>query len=215
MERMNSKRILQEGVFNFGTRNSGMRLNKLMTKLGISEIKDIDGSTWESKTNGPQRAGGEGEAEVTIGGKPLPTDVAERWDWSTEENEQLILKIAHEIAHKFQHDRGYEAALVRSLSNEAIADTDKDFTPYIMLYLTLENSGSITGLGADPFYKAQSESTGKLKVEVLEDMNELIAAYLIGNGYLLYKVQTSVSAINQAQAEQIVVLVSEVCKEFD
>lgn len=215
LEKMNDNRILQEGVKNFGTRNQAMRLNRLATLLNITEVNDMDPNTWVSSTNGPQRVGKSGEADVSIGGKPLPETVAEKWDWSTEGNEQLLLKIAHEFAHKFQHDKGYESALVRSLESGKISDDDEEFTAYITLYLTLENTGSVTGLGADPFYKEQSSITGKLKMEVLEDMTELIGAYLISDDYLFSKLNKSVNTINQAQAEQIAILIARICKELD
>jgi hypothetical protein len=214
-EGIHTKNLLHEAVINFGTGNPSMRLNKLVSLLGITQIENVDETTWESKTSGPQRVGQAGEAEVSIGGRPVPEGVAERWGWSSNEDEQMVLKIAHEFAHKFQHDRGHEQALVRALSSGNIADADEVFTPYISLYLALEGSGSVTGLGADAFYKEQSSNTGNLKVEVLEDMTELIAAYLISDEYLFHKLTTSPANINQAQAEQIAVLITEVCKELD
>jgi hypothetical protein len=214
-ERIQSENFLSEAVTNFGTGNPSMRLNKLIALLGISEIENVDEATWESKTNGPKRVGETGEAKVTIGGRSIPESVAERWGWSGDSNEQMVLKIAHEFAHKFQHDKGYEQALVRALSNGAIDDSDQDFIPYISLYLALEGSGPVTGLGGDSFYREQSRDTGNLKVEVLEDMTELIAAYLISDEYLFHKLSTSPNNINQAQAEQIAILITQVCKDLD
>jgi hypothetical protein len=205
-EGINNNSLLHEAVQHFGTGNPSMRLNKLATLLGITEIKSVDGGTWESKTNGPGRVGELGEAEVSIGGKPVPEDVAQRWHWSNNVDEQMVLKIAHEFAHKF---------LIRALSSGSIADADERFLPYVSLYLALEGGGLVTGLGSDAFYKEQSKNTGNLKVEVLEDMTELIAAYLISDEYLFHKLSTSVTDITQAQAEQIAILITEICKELD
>ena len=186
-------------------------LNRLLAKLNVSSIEDRP-ETWVSSTTGPQRQGGEGAAQITIGMQEVPSEVAARWGWQGTVDEQLVLKIAHECVHKFQHDGGYEQALVRALQTGQVRDEDQEFLPYVSLYLALEETGSVSGLAAEPIYKLQSENTGELKVEILEDMTELIAAYMLGDEYLFSKL--SASHVSQAQAEQVAILVDTVCKDI-
>jgi hypothetical protein len=128
-----------------------------------------------------------------------------------DQNEQLLIKISHELAHTFQEEKGFENALVNFLNG---TNDINEHLPYIELYALLSGIGPINGLATEAVYATQSANTGLLKVEILEDITELIAAYIVSDEYFSYRLENSVSSLTGEQKEEIVIKVIEICKEL-
>ena len=199
--------LLEGPLRQFIEGDPGLRLNRVASLLNSSTISH-DPNTWVSST---RRS--DGENSISIGTAALPLEVAERWGIGTsDQNEQMMVKLSHELAHAFQEEKGFEGALVSFLNGNN--DINERHLPYIELYSLLSGIGPINGLTTEAVYAAQSTNTGLLKVEILEDITELIAAYIVSDEYFSYRLDNSVSSIEQEQKEQIAIKVIEVCREL-
>lgn len=184
-----------------------MRLNRVAALLRSTSVSH-DPSTWVSST---KREGGNNT--ISIGTQELPEQVAERWRVGTsDQNEQLLIKLSHELAHAYQEEKGFETALVGFLDGNN--EIGKQHLPYIELYALLTGIGPINGLTTESVYASQSTNTGLLRVEVLEDITELIAAYIVSDEYFSYRLENSVSSLDQEQKEKIATKVIEICREL-
>lgn len=186
-----------------------LRLNRAAQSLSGANVQ-YNPDTWVSSN----KRNGQEQNEIIIGGKPLPSEVASRWKIGTEDiNEQLLIKTAHELAHQYQHEKGYESALVAWLNGSDVID--QKFIPYLELYAVLAEVGRVSGLSTEKVYSQQSERTGNLKVEILEDITELIGAYLISDEYLNYKLEHSASRLNNEQMTTLATKVVEICQDLE
>ncbi len=188
-----------------------LRLNKLVDSLQGAVVTTNE-NTWVSST----RRNEHDKNKISIGTAQLPHEVAKRWGVETDDvNEQILTKFAHELAHQFQIEKGFENALVRWLvdseGKEVIAS---EHIPYIELYAFIAQNGRITGLSSEPIYAEQSKNTGELKVEILEDITELISAYLISDEYFNYMLSISRKSLTHEETEFICTKVIEICRDL-
>lgn len=185
-----------------------LRLNRVALMLNSTQVS-LNESSWVSSN---RREEG-GENVISIGTKELPEEVATRWGVGTgDKTEQLLVKLSHELAHSFQLERGFEGTLVRFLNGDN--NISKDHLPYVELYAILSGIGPINGLTTEPIYAEQSVQTGNLKMETLEDITELISAYMISDEYFTSRLENSISSLSGEQKEQIAIKVIEVCREL-
>lgn len=173
----------------FTDADPSLRLNQLSLQLEGVKI-ELDDTTWVSRT-----IRGEEGQKVVIGAQKLPLEIQEKFAWGvdTKENE-IVMKAAHELSHVFQKTKRLEEQLMVFLSG---SNTIKEEAiPYIELYATLAETGSITGLADMSIYHDQTQAerervtTGiALDVRILEDITELIAAYSIGDEYFNFRLE--------------------------
>jgi hypothetical protein len=122
--------------------------------------------------------------------------------------EQLLIKLAHEAAHVFQNQIGYEQALVDFLNGAS--DMDEKFHPYLELYTFLNTKGVCNGLANMDGYHNQSRDTGLLSMKTLEDMTEFIGAYLISDDYFNFRLDGSKIPLSEEEKVKITALVIQI-----
>jgi hypothetical protein len=192
----------------FSENDPTLRLNRLAQSLHSTEFSLED----ESSVSVVRRR--DNKNKITIGTRPWSADAISRWNiGTTDKNEQILIKLSHELAHAYQNEKGYEQALIDFLNGSNNIPADK--IPYIELYALLSGIGPINGLVQEPIYAHQSQSTGDLKMETLEDITELISTYIISDEYFLYRLENSVTNLSHEQKEVVARKVIEVCKELD
>lgn len=200
--------MLEAPLQQFLSNDPSLRLNRVAQILNSTQVAHTE-STWTSSTRREQ----DGVNIVSIGIQTLPEEVTARWGVGTSnQNEQVLIKLSHELAHAFQVEKGFEGALVRFLDGDN--NIPDNFVPYIELYAILSDLGPINGLTTESVYAQQSRGTGNLKMEILEDITELIAAYIISDGYFAQRLESSVTNLSQEQKEQIATKVIGVCMEL-
>ncbi len=174
-----------------------LRLNKVIESLEGLEFT-YDNSTWVSGTKRlPDR-----NVEITIGTRELPVEIAELWGISGSSVEsQNMYKTSHEVSHTLQYKGGYEQQLTRWLDGDDSAE--EKFHPYFELYAKLSGLGRISGLATQEIYRRQSEESGNLSVEILEDITELCSHYLMGDKCLLQRLDASLVNLSDEEKEFI------------
>ncbi len=185
------------------------RLNRLAGMLNKTEIVQNE-STWVSSTKREE----DGSNTISVGTQALPEGVSDRWGYGTSEpSEQLVIKLAHELAHGYQRESGLEEALVSFLNGST--DIANEHIPFIELYAMLTGLGRINGLTTEEIYAEQSKGTGLLKMEILEDITELMAAYMISDEYFTFRLENSVSNLTHEEKEQIATKILQICAALD
>ncbi|HEY4483763.1 MAG TPA: hypothetical protein VI752_01120 [Candidatus Paceibacterota bacterium] len=200
--------LLEEPLRRFIENDPTLRLNRIAQVLQSTDVS-YDENSWMSVT----RREHDGTNKVTIGMQPLPQSSLDRWAIGTSDpSEQTMIKLSHELAHAFQREKGYESALVKFLNG--YNDIPDHTVPYIELYAMLSGIGPINGLVKEPIYEEQSRNSGNLKMETLEDITELMSAYIISDEYFLYRLNNSVTNLDQDKKEMIALKTIEVCREL-
>lgn len=206
--RQNLASLLQVPLQRFLDKDPNFKVNKLAAILEHTDV-DYDPDTWVSVT----RRGSDDKSSIVVGLQPWPEELVERWSvGSTNTNEQILFRLAHELSHAYQKERGYEAALVKFLDGDN--DIPEQHIPYVELYVLLSGIGTVNGLTTAAIYEQQSRTTGNLKMETLEDITELIAAYLISDEYFLYRLENSVTVLDVVTKEDLAKKVIEICREL-
>ena len=186
-----------------------LRLNRLAGMLNNAQIVQNE-STWISSTKRKE----DGSNTVSIGTQALPEDVSDRWGYGTRDpKEQSVIKLAHELAHVYQRESGLEGALVSFLNGNT--DIANEHIPFIELYAMLTGLGPINGLTTEAIYAEQSKGTGLLKMEILEDITELMGAYMISDEYFSYRLENSISNLTHEEKEQIATKILQICAVLD
>lgn len=203
-----SASLLKNPLQRFAENDPTFRLNRLAASLNFTEYF-VDNNTPISLLSSRG-----GTNKITIGTQPYPASVVERYGMgTTNKDEQILIKLSHELAHAYQREKGYEQALLDYLNR---ANDIPSFTvPYVELYLLLNGVGPVNGLSREAIYAAQSRVSGQLKMETLEDMTELISAYIISDEYFMYRLENSLSYLSNEVKEFISLKVIEVCKDID
>jgi hypothetical protein len=200
--------LLKGPLQRFVDNDPTFRLNRLAQSLNFTEYS-LDDSTPNSVVR--RR---DGKNKITIGTQAHTSSIVERYGMgTTDKNEQILIKLSHELAHAYQNEKGYEKALLDYLNRTG--DIPEFAVPYIELYMLLGGIGPVNGLAQESIYAAQSRVSGDLKMEALEDMTELISAYLISDEYFLYRLDRSVTNLTNEVREFIAQKVIEICKELD
>jgi len=200
--------LLKDPLRRFIENDPTLRLNRLAQSLNFTKYS-LDDNTPNSVVR--RR---EGKNIITIGTQTHSSGVVERYGMgTTDKNEQILIKLSHELAHAYQNEKGYEKALLDYLNR--IGDVPTFAIPYIELYLLLNGVGPVNDLSQEAIYAAQSKLSGDLKMEALEDMTELISAYIISDEYFLYRLNGSVTNLTNEVRKFIAQKVIEVCKELD
>lgn len=194
--------IMDQVLANEELRNS-LRVGKVLSI--VSGTLTIDDAATESRTRRLEN----GTAEISLGAMPFGRESVDAFGWGAySAKEQLLVKLAHESAHAFQSQDGYEQALVDFLNGSNYID-DK-FHPYIELYAFLNSKGVCNGLADMDVYHSQSRDTGLLSVNTLEDMTEFIGAYLISDEYFNFRLDGSKINLTEEDKKKIATLVVQI-----
>lgn len=200
--------LLAEPLRLFAENNPALRLNRLAESLHRTEVSFNDSSS-VSVTHRRH----DGSSTVTIGTQPYSDELVRRWNMGTATpEEQKFVKVAHELGHAFQFEKGYEKSLVDFLNGDN--NISDDMIPYIELYGILSQLGPVNALSVEPIYKAQSKNTGSLKMEILEDITELISAYIISDEYFLDRLEKSLTNLSDEKKDLISQKVIQICREL-
>ena len=154
----------------------------------------------------------DGSSIISLGELPFRRESVDSFGWGVDSaNEQLLIKLSHEIAHVFQSKSGYEQALVNFLNGSN--DIDEKFHPYLELYAFLNTKGVCNGLADMDVYHQQSRDTGLLSMNTLEDMTEFIGAYLISDDYFTFRLEGSKLPLSGEEKNKISTLVIQIIGE--
>ena len=180
VEEFDFHEILQQ----INSANPNSRLNQALAKWGGGVRYHTGDGTWESRTRKSDAR--DRVVEVHIGAEPMPSDTARLYNWGTNTiDSEIIVRQAHEIAHVLQVHKGLERALEDHLNG--VGNTTSEQTAYVSLYDALNAYGqSVTGLSTEKIYTKQSIEAN-MSVVALEDMTELLGAYLLGDEYFYWR----------------------------
>ena len=143
-----------------------------------------------------------GSHHITIGTQPFSRTCVDSFGWgANSDEEQVLIKLAHEVAHVLQSQAGHEKALVAFLDGSN--DIGATFHPYIELYALLRERGICNGLANLDIYHAQSRTTGNLNMNTLEDITEFLGAYLISDAYFLFRLEQTKIPLSQDEMSKI------------
>ena len=177
-----------------------MRLLQTLVTLTDTTFTNDD-TTWVSSTK-------PSDQKIIIGTKKLPENIARIYNWgvNTQEAENII-KVAHESSHALQAKKHLTDDWVRHKNGEKVLGGEVSYAfiyLYDMLSVNKKTKGAYaTGLPSLPFYhnetekiQANLENNGQdpetaIEVPVLEDITELIAAYLISDEYFAFRLEAS------------------------
>lgn len=147
--------------------------------------------------------------QISLGAVPFRRESVDSFGWGVDDaKEQLLVKLAHESAHVFQNQAGYEQALVNFLNGSN--DIAEKFHPYLELYTFLNTKGVCNGLADMNVYHRQSRDTGLLSMNTLEDMTEFIGAYLINDNYFNFRLEGSKVSLSEEDKKKIAMLVIQI-----
>lgn len=194
--------IMDKVLLSEESRNS-LRVGKVLTKVNGSLLMD------EGSTDSSTRREESGSSLITLGTLPFRRDNVDGFGWGVDSaKEQLLIKLAHESAHVFQSQAGYEQALVDFLngSNNIL----EKFHPYLELYVFLNTKGICNGLADTEIYHRQSRETGLLNMTTLEDMTEFIGAYLVSDDYFNFRLDGSKVNLSEGDKKKIASLVIQI-----
>jgi hypothetical protein len=183
-----------------------LRVGRALTRINSSLVVN-EGST-DSSTKRQE----DGTSQITLGAMPFRRESIDGFGWGTDNaQEQLLIKLAHESAHVFQNQAGYEQALVDFLNGSN--DIPEKFHPYLELYTFLNTKGACNGLANMGIYHRQSRETGLLSMVTLEDMTEFIGAYLISDEYFNFRLDGSRVSLSDEDKQKIASLVIQIVGE--
>lgn len=182
------------------------------SSLRVSNIIDsINGSIYinDNSTISSTKRLEDGSAKISLGAVPFGKESVDSFGWGVDSaKEQLLIKLAHESAHAFQEQFGYEQALVNFLNGSN--DIGENFHPYIELYVFLNSKGVCNGLADMDVYHEQSRDTGLLSMNTLEDVTEFIGAYIISDDYFNFRLNASRITLTEEDKEKIATLVIQI-----
>jgi hypothetical protein len=184
------------------SRNS-LRVGKILSEVG--GVLVVNEASAESSTKRLEN----GSSQISLGAMPFRRENVDSFGWGVDSaKEQLLVKLAHESAHVFQNQAGYEQALVGFLNGSN--DIDEKFHPYLELYTFLNTKGVCNGLADAGVYHRQSMDTGLLSISTLEDVTELIGAYLISDDYFNFRLEGSKVPLSDEDKKKIAMLVIQI-----
>lgn len=194
----------------FTTNDLSMRLNKLTQSDGRSPvIAEAVRGTWES---GAMRT--DDRLSITalkVGLDENPEHEKQLFAWGTRsQNDEILIKTAHEVAHAYQVDERIEQGIVDFLNNKNEGFTDKQMAA-IECYAMLSGTGRLSGLSTLGIYEAQSAHAGDLKIEILEDMTELLGAYLISDEYFSWRLSNTRIPLGEEHQAKIASYIIRMC----
>jgi hypothetical protein len=194
--------IMDQVLLNVESRNS-LRVGKILSVVN-GELS-INEASAESSTKRLEN----GMSQIALGAMPFRRENVDSFGWGVDSaKEQLLVKLAHESAHVFQNQAGYEQALINFLNGSN--DIDEKFHPYIELYAFLNIKGICNGLAGMDVYHRQNRDTGLLSMNTLEDMTEFIGAYLISDDYFNFRLEGSRVSLSDEDKKKIAMLVIQI-----
>ncbi len=189
-------------LLNEESRNS-IRVGKILSRL--NGVLVVNEASVESSTKKLE----DGTSQISLGAMPFHRENVDRFGWGVDNaREQLLIKLAHESAHVFQRQTGYEQALVNFLNGSN--DIDEKFHPYLELYAFLNTKGVCNGLANMGVYHRQNRDTGLLSMTTLEDITEFIGAYLISDDYFTFRLDGSRVSLSDEDKKKVVMLVIQI-----
>ncbi len=196
----------------FIERDPSFRLTKAIETLRNTSI-ELNSERSTSVSSRTQDENGESVNKITIGLKPYSNTEVERWSMGTNSNEeQILVKLAHEVAHAFQKEKGYEKSLEDFFNGSN--DIPESHIIYLLLYQEISSTGRISGLANEDVYRQQSISTGDIKMEIVEEITELIASYFLGDAYFQFRLDQSLTELDLEQKESIASKIISLCAEL-
>jgi hypothetical protein len=194
--------IMDQVLLNEESRNS-LRVGRIISRVNGALI--INEAIPESSAKRLE----DGTSQISLGAMPFRRENVDSFGWGVDSaKEQLLVKLAHESAHVFQNQAGYEQALVNFLNGSN--DIDEKFHPYIELYSFLNTKGVCNGLADMNVYHRQSRDTGLLSMNTLEDVTEFIGAYLVGDDYFRFRLDGSKVSLSEEDKKKIAMLVIQI-----
>lgn len=194
--------IMDQVLLSEESRNA-LRVGKILSLVNGTLIVS------EVSTESGAKRNEDGSSQISLGAMPFRKESIDSFGWGVDSaKEQLLVKLAHEAAHVFQNQSGYEQALVNFLNGAN--DVDEKFHPYIELYTFLDTKGVCNGLADMDVYHKQSRNTGLLSMNTLEDMTEFIGAYLISDDYFNFRLEGSKVFLSDEDKKKIATLVMQI-----
>lgn len=196
--------IMDQVLLNKESRSS-LRVGKVLSVVNGALV--VNEASPESSTKRNE----DGSSQISLGAMPFRRENVNSFGWGVDSaKEQLLIKLAHESAHVFQNQAGYEQALVNFLNGSN--DIDKKFHPYLELYTFLNTKGVCNGLANMDVYHRQNRDIGLLSMNTLEDMTEFIGAYLISDDYFNFRLESSKVSLSEEDKQKIAILVIQIMK---
>lgn len=194
--------IMDQVLLSEQSRNS-LRVGKILSTInGVLVINEASAESSAKRLE-------DNSSQISLGAMPFRRENVDGFGWGVDSaKEQLLVKLAHESAHVFQNQAGYEQALVNFLNG--LNDIDEKFHPYLELYAFLNTKGVCNGLADMNIYHRQSRDTGLLSINTLEDMTEFIGAYLISDDYFNFRLEGSKVSLSDEDRKKIAMLVIQI-----
>lgn len=194
--------IMDQVLLSEESRNS-LRVGKILSTINAALV--VNEASDESSAKRLEN----GSSQISLGAMPFRRENVDNFGWGVDSaKEQLLVKLAHESAHVFQNQAGYEQALVSFLNGSN--DIDEKFHPYLELYAFLNTKGVCNGLADMNVYHRQSRDTGLLSMNTLEDITEFIGAYLISDDYFNFRLEGSKVSLSDEDKKKIAMLVIQI-----
>ncbi|MEN9552096.1 MAG: hypothetical protein RI935_473 [Candidatus Parcubacteria bacterium] len=194
--------IMDQVLLDENSRNS-LRVGKILSRVNATLV--VNEASPESSAKRLE----DGSSQISLGAMPFRRESVDSFGWGVDNaKEQLLIKLAHESAHVFQNQTGYEQALVNFLNGSN--EIDEKFHPYLELYAFLNTKGVCNGLADMNVYHRQNRDTGLLSMNTLEDMTEFIGAYLISDDYFNFRLEGSKVSLSDEDKKKIAVLVIQI-----
>ena len=197
----------------FVTTDPSMRLNKITDLAPGKRIAArANPTTWVSKVD---RTDDQKEVRsMSVGTSKNPHEIAETFNWGTSNvNDEILVKTAHEIAHTYQVDNKLEQGLVNFLTGVNNGYTEQQ-EACIRLYALLSGTARLSGLSTLPIYEKQSQETGLLSVEILEDITEYLGAYLISDEYFTWRLEHARIQLSEEDKNELTTFIIRMCPVF-
>ncbi len=194
--------IMDRVLLNEQSRNT-LRVGKILSTVnGTLVVNEASAESSVKRLEG-------GSSQLSLGSMPFRRESVDGFAWGVDSaKEQLLIKLAHETAHVFQNQAGYEQALINFLNGSN--DIDEKFHSYLELYSFLNTKGVCNGLADMNVYHRQSRDTGLLSMNTLEDMTEFIGAYLISDDYFNFRLGGSKVSLSDEDKKKIATLVIQI-----
>ena len=191
--------------------NPNMRFNRALVMWGGEIPFIIDEHEWISCTN--KNNNKDKVTDIHIGAQPAPPETAKLYGWGVNNiDSEMAVRTSHEMAHAVQVARGFEQALVDILNGITRYVTNQQ-SAYISLYKIFTAYGkSVTGLSTEEIYKEQSIEAN-MEVPVIEDITELLGAYLLGDEYFYWRLNRIRGDFSDMEKLGILSLVSTIYTE--
>lgn len=199
-----------KALLQFAQKDASLRFNRVNSDAVLGETPvalHLHEKTWES---GTKKNKNRVAVEMHIGLDRLPTEENGKFVWGTSSaNDELLVKSAHELAHVYQNRRGLERALEDHL-NCIPREMTSEQKAYVELYSILNALGSATGLSTLDIY-AQQSMEANMNVSALEDMTELLGAYLISGEYFSWRLDHLRTQLSDMEKLGAASLIARIC----